>query len=141
MNSNNKTNQDSSEDNSIKDNYVNNEEDDTKKSVNDPEIDQSNENSSENEGEALEEKLTQLQSEFEKTKDLWLRSEAEKENLNKRLSIDIQNAHNYSIKSFVESLLPVKDSLEAALEQKDAPLDTYIKGTELTLKLLSESFS
>ena len=141
MNSNNKTNQDSSEDNSIKDNNVISEEDDTKKSVNDPEIDQSNENSSENEGEALEQKLTQLQSEFEKTKDLWLRSEAEKENLNKRLSIDIQNAHNYSIKSFVESLLPVKDSLEAALEQKDAPLDTYIKGTELTLKLLSESFS
>jgi len=70
VNSNNKTNQDSSEDNSIKDNNVISEEDDTKKSVNDPEIDQSNENSSENEGEALEQKLTQLQSEFEKTKDL-----------------------------------------------------------------------
>ena len=106
-----------------------------------PEIDKSNENSSEDESETLEEKLAQLQSEFEKTKDRWLRSEAEKENINKRLSIDIQNAHNYSIKNFVESLLPVKDSLEAALEQKDAPLDTFIKGTELTLKLLNDSFS
>jgi len=140
LNPKNKTNQNSSEDNSIKDNDFINDEDDTEKLVNDPEIDKSNENSSEDEGETLEEKLAQLQSEFEKTKDRWLRSEAEKENLNKRLSIDIQNAHNYSIKNFVESLLPVKDSLEAALEQKDAPLDTFIKGTELTLKLLNESF-
>ena len=100
-----------------------------------------NDDTVENEVENLEEKLTQLQSEFEKTKDHWLRSEAEKENLNKRLSTEIQNAHNYSIKNFVESLLPVKDSLEAALDQKDAPLDTFIKGTELTLKLLNESFS
>jgi len=141
MNSNKKTNKDSSEVNSIKDNDVINDEDNTEKLVNDPEIDKSNENSSEDESEALEEKLAQLQSEFEKTKDSWLRSEAEKENLNKRLSIDIQNAHNYSIKNFVESLLPVKDSLEAALKQKDAPLDTFIKGTELTLKLLNDSFS
>ena len=140
MNSNNKTNKDSSEDNSIKDNDVINDENNTEKLVNDPEIDKSNENSSEDESETLEEKLAQLQSEFEKTKDRWLRSEAEKENLNKRLSIDIQNAHNYSIKNFVESLLPVKDSLEAALEQKDAPLDTFIKGTELTLKLLERFF-
>ena len=140
MNPKNKTNQNSSEDNSFKDNDFINDEDDTEKLVDDPEIDKSNENSSEDEGETLEEKLAQLQSEFEKTKDRWLRSEAEKENLNKRLSIDIQNAHNYSIKNFVESLLPVKDSLEAALEQKDAPLDTFIKGTELTLKLLNESF-
>ena len=140
MNSNKKTNKDSSEDNSIKDNDAINDEDNTEKLVNDPEIDKSNENSTEDESETLEEKLAQLQSEFEKTKDRWLRSEAEKENLNKRLSTDIQNAHNYSIKNFVESLLPVKDSLEAALEQKDAPLDTFIKGTELTLKLLNDSF-
>ena len=141
MSSNNKTNKDSSEDNSIKDNDVINGENNTEKLVNDPEIDESDENSSEDESETIEEKLAHLQSEFEKTKDRWLRSEAEKENLNKRLSIDIQNAHNYSIKNFVESLLPVKDSLEAALEQKDAPLDTFIKGTELTLKLLNDSFS
>ena len=141
MSSNNKTTKDSSEDNSIKDNDVFNDENNTEKLVNDPEIDKSNDNSSEDESETLEEKLAQLQSEFEKTKDRWLRSEAEKENLNKRLTIDIQNAHNYSIKNFVEGLLPVKDSLEAALEQKDAPLDTFIKGTELTLKLLNDSFN
>ena len=141
MDSNKKTNKDSSEDNTIKDKDVINDEDNTEKLVNDSEIDKSNEDSSEDESETLEEKLAQLQSEFEKTKDRWLRSEAEKENLNKRLSIDIQNAHNYSIKNFVESLLPVKDSLEAALGQKDAPLDTFIKGTELTLKLLNDSFS
>ena len=103
MNSNKKTNKDSSEDNSIKDNDVINDEDNSEKLVNDPEIDKSNENSIEDESETLEEKLAQLQSEFEKTKDRWLRSEAEKGNLNKRLSIDIQNAHNYSIKNFVES--------------------------------------
>ena len=137
----NKTNKDSSEDNSSKDKDVINDVNNTEKLVNDSEIEKSNDNSSEDESETLEEKLVQLQSEFEKTKDRWLRSEAEKENLNKRLSIDIQNAHNYSIKNFVESLLPVKDSLEAALEQKDAPLDTFIKGTELTLKLLNDSFS
>ena len=107
--------------------------------MNDSEIDKSNENLVKARETLRKSSLNQ--SEFEKTKDRWLRSEAEKENISKRLSTDIQNAHNYSIKSFVESLLPVKDSLEAALEQKDAPLDTFIKGTELTLKLLNESFS
>ena len=43
LNSNNKTNQDSTEDNSIKDNDVINDEDNTEKLVNDPEIDKSNE--------------------------------------------------------------------------------------------------
>ena len=141
MNTDNKTNQDTPEDKFTKDNNIISDNDDVKKPISDQNIDESNEITSDDESENLEEKLAQLQSEFEKTKDHWLRSEAEKDNLNKRLSIEIQNAHNYSIKNFVDSLLPVKDSLEAALDQKDAPLDTFIKGTELTLKLLNDSFS
>ena len=69
MSSNNKTNKDSTEDNSIKDKDVINDENNTEKLVNVPEIEKSNDNSSEDESETLEEKLAQLQSEFEKTKD------------------------------------------------------------------------
>ena len=75
--------------------------------MNDPEIDKSNENSSEDESETLEEKSLNFNLNL-KTKDRWLRSEAEKENLNKRLSIDIQNAHNYSIKNLLKAYYPSK---------------------------------
>ena len=45
------------------------------------------------------------------------------------------------LKILLKAYCQSKIVLRQALEQKDAPLDTFIKGTELTLKLLNDSFS
>lgn len=90
-------------------------------------------------------KLTELQSALEKalTKaeenwNLYLSARADMENIRKRGERDLQNAHKFALKDFVDTLLPVKDSLEmgiaAANETPD--VDKLREGSELTLKLL-----
>src|SRR3954464_8574902 len=44
-----------------------------------------------------------------------LRALAEMENVRKRAQIDVANAHKYALESLSADLLPVRDSLEAAL--------------------------
>lgn len=45
-----------------------------------------------------------------------LRSQAEIQNLHRRVERDIQNAHKYALEKFAGELLPVADNLERALE-------------------------
>jgi activator of 2-hydroxyglutaryl-CoA dehydratase len=44
-----------------------------------------------------------------------LRAKAETENVRRRAREDVQKAHKFAIENFAENLLPVLDSLEAAL--------------------------
>ena len=53
-------------------------------------------------------KLATLQEEF-------LRAKAETENIRRRAQEDVTKAHKFALESFAEHLLPVIDSLEAAL--------------------------
>ena len=67
-----------------------------------------------------------------------IRARAELENLKKRHSRELENAHKYAIDKFVNEILPVKDSLELGLNaasDEGADLAKLIEGTELTLKL------
>jgi molecular chaperone GrpE len=74
--------------------------------------------------------------------DALLRARAELENLRRRATRDVENAHKYGIERFVAELLPVKDSLELALAAATggAEVDHTRKGLELTLKMLSNVF-
>ena len=70
-----------------------------------------------------------------------IRARAELENLKKRHSRELENAHKYAIDKFVTELLPVKDSLELGLNaasDEGADLAKLVEGTELTLKLLGD---
>ena len=70
-----------------------------------------------------------------------IRARAELENLKKRHSRELENAHKYAIDKFVNEILPVKDSLELGLNaasDEGADLAKLLEGTELTLKLLSD---
>lgn len=62
---------------------------------------------------------------------------AEIENIRRRTKLDIENAYKFSLEKFIKELLPVKDSLEAAL---DIPLasdsNPALTGIQLTLKQL-----
>ena len=47
--------------------------------------------------------------------DSFLRAKAEVENIRRRAEEDMTKARKFAIEGFAESLLPVKDSLEAAI--------------------------
>jgi molecular chaperone GrpE len=72
--------------------------------------------------------------------DALLRAKAEMDNLRKRASRDVENAHKFGIERFLGELLPVKDSLELGLSAAgDEQVDVakLREGMELTLKMLS----
>ena len=65
---------------------------------------------------------------------------AEAENVRRRAQEDVSKARKFGIESFAESLVPVKDSLEAALAQPEQTVDTLREGVEVTLKQLAAAF-
>ena len=78
----------------------------------------------------LEQQLAEAVATIAQQKDAMLRALADSENARKRFQADAANAQKYALERFAETLLPVMDSLEAALKSKD------ISGVELTLRQL-----
>lgn len=78
----------------------------------------------------------------ETIKDYWdqmMRLRAEIDNNRKRAERDVENAHKYALKSFIENLLPVIDSMEmgmAAARAENATLDSIREGSEMTMTML-----
>jgi molecular chaperone GrpE len=72
--------------------------------------------------------------------DAWMRAKAETENIRKRAVQDVANAHKFAIEGFASELLPVCDSLEAALATETATVESLKSGAELTLKQLVAAF-
>ena len=89
---------------------------------------------------STEELLKQAELAAQEHHDAWLRAKAETENVRKRAQIDVANAHKYALESFAQELLPVRDSLEAALNSENLTLESLICGVELTLKQLDTAF-
>jgi molecular chaperone GrpE len=79
-----------------------------------------------------EAKIAALQEEF-------LRAKAETENVRRRAQEDVSKAHKFAIESFAENLLPVLDSLEAALADNSDDLAKVREGVELTLRQLQSA--
>lgn len=88
----------------------------------------------------LQAQLAAAQAKATEHYDQMLRTRAEAENVRRRAQEDVSKAHKFGIESFAESLVPVKDSLEAALAQQDQTLDVMRAGVESTLKQLSSAF-
>lgn len=78
-------------------------------------------------------------------KDYWdqiVRLNAEIENNRKRAQRDIENAHKYAVKGFVESLLPVTDSMELGLNAssaENASLESIREGMSMTLNMFIQT--
>ena len=90
----------------------------------------------------LQVQLEQANAKADENMDLALRTRAEMENLRKRQSRELENAHKYSLDKIAAELLPVKDTLElgvAAADEEDAELEKIVEGTELTLKMLTQA--
>ena len=68
----------------------------------------------------------------------YLRAAAELENVRKRAQRDIEAANRYGLERFVAELLPVKDSLELAVQNSArADAGSLREGQEATLQLLA----
>ena len=89
---------------------------------------------------SLEEQLRQTEQKAQEHLESWLRAKAETENLRKRAQADIAGAHKYAVENLAQALLPVRDSLEAALAIENATLESLKSGVELTLRQLNAVF-
>ena len=69
--------------------------------------------------------------------DAFLRAKAEAENTRRRAEEEIAKARKFAVEGFAESLLPVKDSLEAAIAIPSATPEQLLEGVHATLRQLS----
>ena len=82
--------------------------------------------------------LAELKALADENWDRYLRAAAELENVRKRASRDVANAHKFALERFCSELLAVKDSLEMGLAVADkADVQSLLAGKEATLKLLT----
>jgi molecular chaperone GrpE len=88
---------------------------------------------------SLQERLQQAEAQAQEHYDGWLRAKAEADNIRKRAQADIANAHKYAVEGLAGDLLPVRDSLEAALAVDNSTLEALRQGVELTLKQLDSA--
>lgn len=86
--------------------------------------------------EALKQEIEGLRQELEENNDQVLRIRAEMDNLRKRTSRDIENAHKFALDKFVRELLPVIDSMELGINASDSvdDIESLREGMDLTLK-------
>jgi molecular chaperone GrpE len=82
-------------------------------------------------------RLADLEARLAEMADAYLRAKAEAENTRRRSEDEIAKARKYALESFAESLLPVKDSLEAALALANATPEQLLEGVHATLRQLA----
>ena len=85
---------------------------------------------------SLETLLAEALARADDQREAMLRALADAENARKRAQADVAAAHKYGLERFAQGLLPVIDSLEAALEVGEATVETLKSGAELTLRQL-----
>ena len=69
--------------------------------------------------------------------DAYLRAKAEIENTRRRADEEVAKARKFAVESFAETLLPVKDSLEAAIATPAASPEQILEGVHATLRQLT----
>ena len=85
---------------------------------------------------SAEARLQELEARHAEVSDAYLRAKAETENARRRADDDVAKARKYAVESFADSLLPVKDSLEAAIAIPDAKPEQVLEGVHATLRQL-----
>jgi molecular chaperone GrpE len=89
---------------------------------------------------SMQDMLRKVELQAQEHYDAWLRAKAECDNVRKRAQADVANAHKFAVETFSSLLLPVRDSLEAALAAENSSPEALRQGVELTLKQLESAF-
>lgn len=90
-------------------------------------------------GEGQDAEIEALQREKEEHWNQYLRAVAELDNLRKRNARELETARRYSAERLGQAVLPVRDSLEAALAAETVDVESLLEGTRATLKLLDQA--
>lgn len=85
----------------------------------------------------LAQRLAELEAKHAEVADAYLRAKAEVENIRRRSEEEIAKARKFALEGFAESLLPVVDSLEAAIAMPDANTPQVLEGVHATLRQLA----
>jgi molecular chaperone GrpE len=92
--------------------------------------------------ERLQQALADAEERARSHREQYLRAVAELDNVRKRAQRDIESANRYGLEKFAAELLPVRDSLELAVQSADqAEVDarSLKQGQEATLQLLAKA--
>ena len=84
----------------------------------------------------LQDELAELKAKSADLADQFLRAKAEAENIRRRAEEDVSKARKFGIESFAEGLLPVCDSLDAALAIENASAEQLREGSDATRRQL-----
>jgi molecular chaperone GrpE len=84
-------------------------------------------------------RLSELEARHAEMADAYLRAKADAENTARRAEDEIAKARKFAVEGFAESLLPVKDSLEAAIAIPAATPEQLLEGVHATLRQLTSA--
>ncbi len=88
---------------------------------------------------SLDAQVAEWQAKHAEVSDAYLRAKAEAENTRRRAEEEVSKARKFAIDAFAESLLPVKDSLEAAIAIQAATPEQLLEGVHATLRQLGQA--
>jgi len=88
---------------------------------------------------SLETQLAELQARHTEVADAYLRAKAEAENTRRRAEEEMSKARRFAVEAFAESLLPVTDSMEAAIALSNATNEQLLEGVHATLRQLTQA--
>lgn len=94
--------------------------------------------SPEKNADSLEAQLEDAQAKATDNWNQFLRAKAEMDNLRRRNTKDVENAHKYGMEKFVNELLPVMDSMGMGLAVEDASAESLREGMVLTMSMLEK---
>lgn len=87
----------------------------------------------------LKAELEELKAKSSDLADQYLRAKAEADNVRRRAEEEVSKARKFGIESFAESMLPVIDSLDAALAIQNATPEQLREGSDATLRQLTSA--
>lgn len=87
----------------------------------------------------LQAELAELKAKNTDLADQFLRAKAEADNMRRRAEEEVSKARKFGIESFAEGLLPVCDSLDAALAIENASAEQLREGTEAMQRQLIQA--
>ena len=87
-----------------------------------------------------ESKIVELEQKVAELKDMYVRSQADIQNIQRRNQDEQKKTRDYAISSFAKDLVAVKDYLEMALKDESGNFEMLKMGVDLTLKQLVQVF-
>jgi molecular chaperone GrpE len=84
-------------------------------------------------------RIAELEARVTELTDAHLRAKAEAENARRRADEEVAKARKYAVEGFADGLLPVVDSLEAAIALPGATTEQVLEGVHATLRQLASA--